>query len=72
MCHRGAFREDIIEKCVFCKTEDNGIDQADNNCIKFKKVIEELLDKLNKLNANTKIKTLLVITYGKEFNKKDN
>ena len=28
MCHRGAFRDDIIEKCVFFK--DNGI--------KFKKV----------------------------------
>ena len=23
MCYRGAFREDIIEKCVFYKTEDN-------------------------------------------------
>ena len=37
MCHRGAFREDIIKKYVFCKTEDNGVT---NNCIKFKKVRE--------------------------------
>ena len=36
MCHRGAFRDDIIEKCVFFK--DNGIEQVTNNGIKFKKV----------------------------------
>ena len=58
MCHRGVFREDIIEKCVFCKTEDNGIEHATNNCIKFKKVREELIDKLNKLDAK-KNKTLI-------------
>ena len=51
MCHRGAFREDIFEKCVFCKTEDNGIEHVTNNCMKFKKVREELIDKLNKLDA---------------------
>ena len=56
MCHIGAFREDIIEKQVFCKTEDNGIEHVTNNCIKFKKVREELIDKLNKLDANTKNK----------------
>ena len=56
MCHRGAFRKDIIEKCVFCKTEDNGIDHDTNNCIKFKKIREELIDKLNKLDSNKKIK----------------
>jgi len=52
MCHRGAFRKDIIKKCVFCKAEDN---------IKFKKVKEELIDKLNKLDAKTKNKILLKI-----------
>ena len=61
MCHRGAFREDIIKKCVYCKTEDNGIEHVTNNCNKFKKVREELIDKLNKLDANTKNKTLLEI-----------
>ena len=59
MCHRGAFREDIIEICIFYKTEYNGIENVTNNCIKFKKVREELIDKLNKLDANTKNKTLL-------------
>jgi len=70
MCHRGAFREDIIKKCVFCKTEDNGIEHVTNNCIKFKKVREELIDKLNKLDANTKNKTLLEIIEYYYYSKK--
>ena len=70
MCHRGAFREDIIEKCVFCKTEDNGIEHVTNNCIKFKKVREELIDKLNKLDANTKNKTSLEIIEYYYYSKK--
>ena len=45
------FWEDIIEKCIFCKTEDNWIELVTNNCIKFKKVREELIDKLNKLEC---------------------
>ena len=61
MCHRGAFRNDIFEKCVLCKTEDNGIEHATNNCIKFKKEREEIINKLNNLDANTKNKTLLEI-----------
>ena len=52
--HRGTFREDIFEKSIFCTTEDNGIKHVTNNCIKFKKVRDELIDKLNKLDANTK------------------
>ena len=61
MCHRGAFREDIIKKCVYSKTEDNEIEHVINNYIKFKKVREELMHKLNKLDGNTKNKTLLEI-----------
>ena len=60
-CHRGAFREDINEKCLFCKTEDNGIEHVTNNCIRFKKAREEIIKKLNKLDNNTKNKTLLEI-----------
>ena len=37
MCHRGVFRKDINENCVFCETEDNGIEHIKNNCIKCKK-----------------------------------
>ena len=61
MCHRGAFREYIIEKCVFCKTEDNGMKYVTNDCIKFKIVRDELIDKLNKLDVNTRNKTILEI-----------
>ena len=70
MNHRGDLRKDIIEKCVFCKTEDNGIEHVTNNCIKFKKVREELIDKLNKLDANTKNKTLLEIIEYYYYSKK--
>ena len=70
MCHRGVFRENIIEKCVLCKTEDNGIEHITNNCIKFKKVREEFIDKLNKLDTNTKYKTLLEIIEYYHYSKK--
>jgi hypothetical protein len=70
MCHRGAFRKDIIEKCIFGKTEDNGIEHVTNNCIKLEKVREELIDKLNKLDANTKNKTLLEIIEYYYYSKK--
>ena len=70
MCHREAFREDIIKKCVFYKTEDNGIEHVTNDCIKFKKVREELMNKLNKLDANTKNKILLEIIEYYYYSKK--
>ena len=38
MCRRGAFRKDINEKCLFCKTEDNGIEQCYNLRKKEKKL----------------------------------
>ena len=61
MCHREAFRNDINEKCVLCKTEGNGIEHVTNNCIKFKKEREEIINILNHLNVNTKNKLLLEI-----------
>ena len=54
MCHRGAFRENINEKCLFCKIEDNGIEHVTNKCIKFKKAREEIIKKLNNLDVNIK------------------
>ena len=68
--HRGAFREDINKKCVFCKTEDNGIEHVTNNCIKFKKEREEIIKKLNNLDTNTKNKTLLEIIEYYYYNKR--
>ena len=49
---------------------DNGIKHVTNYCIKFKKVREELIDKLNKLDANTKNKTLLEIIEYYYYSKK--
>ena len=59
MWHRGALRIDINEECVFCKTEDNGIEHVTNNCIKFKKEREEIINILNHLHVNKKIKHYL-------------
>ena len=59
MCHRGAFRKDINEKCLLCEKEDNGIKDVINNCKKFKKERNELITELNKLEVETKNKTLL-------------
>ena len=42
MSHRGAFRKDINEKCLFYETEDNWIKHVINNCIKFKKARVEI------------------------------
>ena len=56
MCHRGAFREDIIEKCVFFKTEDNGIEHVPYKYIKYKIIREKIIDKLNKWYIIQKIK----------------
>ena len=82
MCHRGAFREDINKKCLLCEKEDNGIEHVINNCKKLKKERNELITELNKLDVETKNKTLLkVIEYyyyskklsnSKDGKKKDN
>ena len=70
MCHRGAFREDINEKCLLCKTEDNGIEHVINNCKKLEKEREEIVKKLNNLDTNTKNKTLLEIIEYYYYNKR--
>ena len=59
MCHRGVFRKDINEKCAFFETEDNGIEHVMNNCKNLEKERIELIKELNKLDVETKNKTLL-------------
>ena len=39
MCHRGAFREDIEEKCLLCKKENNGIEDVIKNKKNYLKII---------------------------------
>ena len=61
MCHRGAFREDTNKKCLLRKKEDNGIEHVINNCNKLKKERNELITELNKLDAETKNKTIIKV-----------
>ena len=56
MCHIGAFRKYINEKCELCEIEDNGIEHVTNNCIKLKKETEEIINKLNNSDVNIKNK----------------
>ena len=65
-----SFQKRINEKYVFCETEDNGIEHITNNCIKFKKTREEIIKKINNLDAKTKNKTLLEIIEYSYFSKK--
>ena len=59
MCHIGVFREDIDKKCLLYEKEDNGIEHVINNFKKLKKERNELMPELNKLDVETKNKTLL-------------
>ena len=59
MCHREAFRKNINEKCIICKTEDKEIENVTNNCIKFKKVRKKIIKKLNNLDINTKKQNII-------------
>ena len=63
MCHRGAFRKDINEKCLLCETEDNGIEHVINNC---KKLINQMLKQkikhyLKQLNIIIIVKNYLIL-----------
>ena len=53
MCHRGCFREDIFEKCVLCKKENNGIKHVVNECIELKDLRDKLKNELKGLDRKT-------------------
>ena len=64
MCHRGCFREDIFEKCVLCKKENNGIKHVVNECIELKDLRDKLINELNNLDRKIeKLNTLETIEY---------
>ena len=50
MFHRWCFREDIFEKCIFYKKENNGIKHVVNECIELKELRDKLIKVLNKLD----------------------
>ena len=56
MCYRGYFRENIFEKCVLCKKENNVSKHIINEYIELKKLRDKLIYQLHKLDK--KIDTL--------------
>ena len=56
---RGAFREDINDKCILCKNCDNSQEHVINDCAKTEKLRTKLTKKLNDLDKATKNKTFL-------------
>ena len=81
MCHRGSFREDIHQKCIFFKDADNGIKYLINECAKLKLQRNILLGELNEINNTYYEELLKAIEYhyyskrysnAKEEAKKDN
>jgi len=70
MCHRGAFRSDIFEKCILCKKENNGIEHVTNECQILNDIRNKTIEELTKLNINTQNKTFLHIIEYIYYNKK--
>ena len=56
---RGAFSNDINDKCILCKNSDNSQEHVVNECAKTKKLRAKLTKELNDLDYATKNKTLL-------------
>ena len=50
MCHRVFFREDIFEKCILCKKENNDIKYVINEYIKLEELRDKLINELNELD----------------------
>ena len=54
---RGAFRNDINDKCILCKDSNNSQEHIVNECAKTKKLRAKLTKELNDLDNATKNKT---------------
>jgi len=64
MYHRRCFREDIFEKCILCKKENNGIKKVINKCIELKELRDKLINQINKLDKKIdKLNALEKIEY---------
>ena len=55
---RGAFLNDINDKCILCKDSNNSQEHIVNECAKTKKLRAKLTKELNDLDNATKNKTL--------------
>ena len=56
---RGAFRNDINDKCILCKNCDNSQEHVINECGKTETLRIKLTKELNDLDNSTKNKTIL-------------
>ena len=56
---RGAFHNDINDKCILCKNSDNSQEHVVNECAKTEKLRTKLIKELNDLDNATKNKPLL-------------
>ena len=56
---RGAFRNDVNDKCILCKNSDNSQEHVINECAKTENLRAKLIKELNDLDNATKNKTLL-------------
>ena len=56
---RGAFRNDINDKCILCKNSDNSQEHVVNECAKTENLRAKLIKELNDLDNATKNNTLL-------------
>ena len=60
---RGAFRNDINDKCILCKNSDNSQEHVVNECAKTKKLRAKLIKELNDLDNVTKNKQYVFKLY---------
>jgi len=64
MYHKRCFRDDIFEKCVLWKKENNDIKHIINEYIELKELGDKLINELNKLDKKIdKLNTLEKIEY---------
>ena len=56
---RGAFRNDINDKCILCKNSDNSQEHVINECAKTENLRAKLTKELNDLDNATKNKTFM-------------
>ena len=60
---RGAFRNDINDKCILCKIHENSQEHVINDCTITEKLRLKLIKELNELDNESKNKTLLDCIY---------
>ena len=64
---RGAFRNDINDKCILCKDSDNSQEHVVNECAKTEKLRTKLTKELNDLDLLLYIKNLTLCFIGMNY-----